>query len=395
MKNKEIENKRIAILTFFKSGNFGGELQAYALQKVLREYGYNVEVLHQLRPNNKEFVHTGNFKPIYNPTDSKTKKSRVKGKIIANLTKIFNVFFGKNSRVRLQRFEDFEKKHINLTSKVFTSFDDLYSSKLDYDVYIVGSDQVWNYEYVFSPEPYFLTFANENALKISYAASIGHSSLPDEVIPFYKKWLESFNSISLRESQGVDIVKSITEKEAITVLDPTLLIPKNDWLKFFDLKCTQSNEKYLLIYILVESTYVFEKAREIANHLNLKIKRVVPRSWSRQNYSDIENIYDAGPIEFIDLFANASFVLTNSFHGTAFSVNFNIPFYSIPKRTKKTNSRFINLLNLVGLQDRIVYDGEERDLLLSLMEIDFATANDRLEIEKSKSLDFLNESINQ
>ncbi|WP_353120215.1 polysaccharide pyruvyl transferase family protein [Myroides odoratus] len=395
MKNKEIENKRIAILTFFKSGNFGGELQAYALQKVLREYGYNVEVLHQLRPNNKEFVHTGNFKPIYNPTDSKTKKSRVKGKIIANLTKIFNVFFGKNSRVRLQRFEDFEKKHINLTSKVFTSFDDLYSSKLDYDVYIVGSDQVWNYEYVFSPEPYFLTFANENALKISYAASIGHSSLPDEVIPFYKKWLESFNSISLRESQGVDIVKSITEKEAITVLDPTLLIPKNDWLKFFDLKSTQSNEKYLLIYILVESTYVFEKAREIANHLNLKIKRVVPRSWSRQNYSDIENIYDAGPIEFIDLFANASFVLTNSFHGTAFSVNFNIPFYSIPKRTKKTNSRFINLLNLVGLQDRIVYDGEERDLLLSLMEIDFATANDRLEIEKSKSLDFLNESINQ
>ena len=395
MKNQEIENKKIAILTFFKSGNFGGELQAFALQKVLRENGYNVEVLHQLRPNNKEFVQTGNFKPIYNPSDSKTKKSRIKGKIIANLTRIYNVFFGKNSRIRKQRFEKFEKEHINLTSKIFYSFDDLYASNLDYDVFIVGSDQVWNYEYVFSPEPYFLTFAKEGALKISYAASIGHSSLPEEVVPFYKEWLAAFDSISLRESQGVDIVKSITDKEAITVLDPTLLIPKVNWLEYFNIDSSRQKDNYLLIYILVESPYVFAKAREIASQLNLKIKRVVPRSWSRQNYSDIENIYDAGPIEFIELFANASFVLTNSFHGTAFSVNFNIPFYSIPKKTKKTNSRFINLLNLVGLQDRIVYDGDNRNLLENLLDIDFIGANHKLEIEKSKSLDFLYKSINK
>ncbi|WP_158210641.1 polysaccharide pyruvyl transferase family protein [Myroides phaeus] len=385
--------KKIAILTFFKSGNFGGELQAYALQKVLRESGYNVEVLHQLRPNNKEFIDTGNYKPIYSPQDKKTKSSRIKGKIVANVTKIYNGLFGKNARVRAKRFDEFERTHINLTPKVFYSFDDLYNSNLDYDIYVVGSDQVWNFEYIFSPEPYFLTFAQSGAKRVSYAASIGHSELPEEIKPFYKKWIDQFDSISLREQQGVDIVKSISDKEAITVLDPTLLIKKAEWVKYLGVDNLDKNEKYLLIYTLVESKYVFEKAFEIAKHLNLKIKRVVPRSWTREVYSNVENIFDAGPIEFIELFANASFVLTNSFHGTAFSVNFNIPFYSIPKKTKKTNSRFINLLKLVGLSDRIVYDGENRDVLNSI-EVDFSKANQKLDEERVKSLEFLYKSIN-
>ncbi len=386
-----MKNQKIAILTFFKSGNFGGELQAYALQKKLRVLGYDVEVLHQLRPVvSKDYVHTGNFTPIYVPTDNSTRRSKINRKIVKLVSQVHNIFFGRHARTRAKRFEQFEKEHINLTKRIFYSFDELYNENLGYDTYIVGSDQVWNFEYPFSPEPYFLTFAERHSKRISYAASIGHSKLPEEIAEKYKEWLKDFDFISTREEQAAQLVKEITGRSDVkTVLDPSLLIKKDEWKEYLKLEDVQTTgERYLLIYTLIESKHVFELAIQIANRLNLKIKRVIPRAWTRENYPEVENIFDAGPKEFVQLFMNASFVITNSFHGTAFSINFNVPFLSVPRTTKKTNSRFVNILKLTGLEARLIYDGESRPID-DLLTADFTTANEQLDNERKKAIQYL------
>jgi hypothetical protein len=383
--------KKIAILTFFKSGNFGGELQAYALQKKLRVLGYDVEVLHQLRPNNKEFVKTKNFLPIINLVDKVSKKNKINSFLSKKISSVASIVFNKRYRLRQDRFNDFEDNHINLTKKIFRSFDDLYDQKFDYDIFIVGSDQVWNYTNGFSPEPYFLTFVKNNAKKISYAASIGHSVIPDEIKGQYVNWFNNIDFISTREEQAEEIVKKLTDKEAITVLDPTFLIKKEEWLSYLPTK-EIINTPYLLIYTLVESPYIFKLAREIADKKKLKIVRVISQCWTREHPDGVKNIYDAGPIEFVSLFQHASFVLTNSFHGTAFSINFNIPFFSIPRKTKKNNSRFINILNQTNLSDRLIYDGDVFPTE-DKYDLDFNESNELLDMKRDFSLNFLVTSI--
>ena len=383
--------KKIAILTFFKSGNFGGELQAYALQKKLRVLGYDVEVLHQLRPNNKEFVKTKNFLPIINLVDKVSKKNKINSFLSKKISSVASIVFNKRYRLRQDRFNDFEDNHINLTKKIFRSFDDLYDQKFDYDIFIVGSDQVWNYTNGFSPEPYFLTFVKNNAKKISYAASIGHSVIPDEIKGQYVNWFNNIDFISTREEQAEEIVKKLTDKEAITVLDPTFLIKKEEWLSYLPTR-EIINTPYLLIYTLVESPYIFKLAREIADKKKLKIVRVISQCWTREHPDGVKNIYDAGPIEFVSLFQHASFVLTNSFHGTAFSINFNIPFFSIPRKTKKNNSRFINILNQTNLSDRLIYDGDVFPTE-DKYDLDFNESNELLDMKRDFSLNFLVTSI--
>ncbi len=383
--------KKIAILTFFKSGNFGGELQAYALQKKLRVLGYDVEVLHQLRPNNKAFVKTNNFLPIINLVDRVSKRNKMNSFISKKISSVAAIIFNKRYRLRNSRFNEFEHQHINLTKKIFRNFDELYQEKLDYDIFIVGSDQVWNYTNGFSPEPYFLTFVKNSAKKISYAASIGHAIIPEQIQEKYIKWFNNIDYISTREEHAEEIVNELTDKNAVTVLDPTFLIKKEEWLSYLPTK-KSIEAPYLLIYTLVESPYIFKLAREIAEKKNLKIVRVISQCWTREHPVGVKNIYDAGPIEFVSLFEHASFVLTNSFHGTAFSINFNIPFFSIPRKTKKNNSRFINILNQTNLSHRLIYDGDDFPKEENY-DLDFSEANLLLDKKRQFSLDFLLTSI--
>jgi hypothetical protein len=384
--------KKIGILTFFKSGNFGGELQAYALQKKLRMLGYDVEVLHQLRPMNKEFILTPSFKPIIQLADKVSKRNRLNNQISKFITILANVLFYRRYNIRRKKFDSFETRQMNLSKKMFTSFDDLYSTKHDYDVFIVGSDQVWNFTNGFSPEPYFLTFVEKNKKKISYAASFGHSQIPVEIQSLYKSWLSALDFISTREIEGEKIVKDLTTKNVTTVLDPTFLLTKEEWKNNISI-IDKPRTNYLLIYTLVESPYIFSLARKIAKQKKLKIIRVISKSWTHELYFGVKNIYTAGPEEFVSLFMNATFVLTNSFHGTAFSINFNIPFYTIPRKNKKNNSRITSILKLSNLESRLLYDGDPIPTDFEPSNY-FQGVNEILENLRMHSMDFLNKSIN-
>ena len=161
-----------------------------------------------------------------------------------------------------------------MTKRKFYNFDSLYVADWSlFTHFIVGSDQVWNFENPFSPEPYFLTFVPETAKKISYAASLGHKILPNIVAKKYKQWLANFDSISLREQEGAELISRLLKKDVKCVLDPTLLLSKQEWYDKFDL-VNENVEKYVLVYVLVHSDYSINLAKYIASKLDLKVKLI-------------------------------------------------------------------------------------------------------------------------
>lgn len=381
--------KRIAILTFLHAYNYGAELQCFALQYKLHLLKYEVEVIDLYRPMNKEFVKSNNYKQIFIFKDRRTLRRKVNIFIMHSLSNLLRLIYRKRSKNRKRLFYGFHEKNTNLTKRKFYNFDSLYVADWSlFTHFIVGSDQVWNFENPFSPEPYFLTFVPETAKKISYAASLGHKILPNIVAKKYKQWLANFDSISLREQEGAELISRLLKKDVKCVLDPTLLLSKQEWYDKFDL-VNENVEKYVLVYVLVHSDYSINLAKYIASKLDLKVKLIAVSVWSPYaGKRGIEILYNVGPKEFIELFANASFVVTNSFHGTAFSVNFNKPFYSTPRSKNLVNSRFTSLLNKVGLADRLLYDGSEFPSKI-ITDIDFESVNMRLEKERQHSLSYL------
>lgn len=385
---------KIGIVTFVHAYNYGAELQCFALQRKLRNLGYDCEVLDIYRPIDPQYKETAEskerFKQLYSHNSSADLKAKIHMRVSRVLSSILNIIFHRRFIVRANNFSEFHNKYTKLSNHTYTNFLELYSAELPYTHLIVGSDQVWNYMNKFSVEPFFLTFDNK-AKKISYAASIGHADIPQEIQPFYKKWSAEFSAISLREDRGVEIMKSITGRDDITcVLDPTLLLTKQEWCNSLNIS-ERINEKYILIYLLSMSPFSIALAKQIAKEKGYIIKMVSTAAISLNKDKEIMYYDGVSPRTFVELFSSASFVITNSFHGTAFAVNFNIPFYSTTRKSKRYNSRFISLLQKTNLIDRLLY--EEDALGMISTDVDFKKCNLTLTLERLHSLNFIDNSL--
>jgi hypothetical protein len=375
---------KIGIITILNVNNYGAELQASALNIKLRDLGYNNEIINYLYYKNSDYKTEKSSRPIVKVSII----TNIKGTILKWLD-IYNKFtHPQNTKIRKKKFEDFHAQNTNI-SKPYKSFSELYNSKMDYDVYIVGSDQVWNPNTRTSINPYFLTFAPKDKKKISFASSFGVGSLNRDFYPVYKKCFESLDFISCREASGVDIIDDITGRKATQVVDPTLLLTKPEWeSKMVPYK---ANEPYILMYILTYSPYITNLALEIQKQTGYKIIRVCFNSINKEKDSSILNIVDAGPAEFIGLYAGASFVLTNSFHGSIFSLIFEKPFYTIIPSSKSNNARQENLLKIVNLENRLIKEGGP--FPKGSISIDFSFVRKELSRQRIKSIEFLQESI--
>lgn len=257
-----------------------------------------------------------------------------------------------------QRIANFNSFHQHNTrfSKLYKSMKDLYTDTPIYDVYMVGSDQVWNPNASSSIEPYFLTFAPHSALTVSYASSFGVSKIENNSIANrIKLGLSSIKTISVRESSGVNLVKELTGRTAQLVCDPTLLLNKSEWTMFMK-PVSNMPQRYVLIYQLSESDAIVKLATRIGKQEQIPVYRICKRAFKVKKDKGVVNILNAGPSEFLSLITNASFIITNSFHGTAFSINFDVPFYTVVSAKKKNNNRMESLLDYVGLGKRIVKD---------------------------------------
>ena len=366
--------KTVGIITIQKCNNFGADLQAYALGAKLRSMGYdaeNIDYLFYKHPQHKGGRLESPVLPI-------SIKNRVKESLYPILSFVKDI---KNIKRRLDQYKRFTSWFTTnvKTSREYRSVNSLYDDPPCYDVYMVGSDQVWNPRLCSNIKPYFLDFVPKGAKCISYASSFGVSELTGPVFYKYKQWLKKFTAIGLREKSGERIVKAMAiDAEVANVLDPTLLLSSEEWTKVAIEPDEKPNRKYLLLYDLISSNETVTLAKR----------------WARQNDWQVVRIGDGGygPGEFLWLFAHAEAVITNSFHGTAFSILNRCPFYTVIPIGMTNANRIESLLASLGLNDRIVKacDCEQIDLNIS---IDWDAVFKQLDKLREHSKNFLLESI--
>lgn len=375
--------KKIGITTIVRVNNYGAELQAYATQKVLQDLGYDAEIIDYLFYKHPRHIATKQSRPLF-PMGIKKMMAEF---LYPHITRIKQVFQNNDAQKRREaRFDAFHKNNTRF-SEEYRSIEDLFRAKMSYDVYMVGSDQVWNPGIYSSLDPYFLKFVPAGKRKISYASSFGVSELPAVAYDYYRKSLQELDAISVRESHAVDQVKNLSGKDAYWVVDPTLLIRAEDW-RSVAIAPALVPERYVLLYELTPCPYLKALAEHIATLKKCSVVRITKDSNSVESKGNIINMTDAGPSEFLYLFSRAEFVVTNSFHGTAFSANFSRPFFVVAPARKHNNSRQQSLLNLLGLSDRLLKEGA---LLPAEAQthMDFSVANERLEEARKRSLEYL------
>lgn len=334
---------KIALITIHNANNYGAVLQAYATKKVLSQYGE----VSTIDYDNKFLNH---HLDIFRFDMS-----------IHGIKMLVHDILRLPYRLKaIGRFKNFMKSNMNLTQKL-TANELMQGKAGKFDIYLCGSDQIWNPEIV-SVEKcidpiFFLSFVPKGARKLSYASSTGHHYYTDKEKKEVKEMLKDFSMISTRESDGVEKLSEILpDREIHHVLDPTLLLSKEEWLEALDIKPTKPREKYILVYSVPRTKLIRKAIDYYADKLNMKIVAIDQMLFPLSKKIDI-HIKDAGPKEFIELFLNANFVITDSFHGTCFAVNFGKPFVSVS--AGKRANRIVSLLSLFGINERLVNNGEE------------------------------------
>lgn len=315
------------ILTFQSAYNFGAVLQAYALQNYIEEEFGETKILNY-QP--KCIIESYNI-----PSLKKFIKNPKHG--------IFKVIQAIVFKGKYKKIDEFREK-FKLTE--YYNEISIKNANINVDNCIVGSDQVWNYEIINNDGTFFLDFI-KGANKISYAASFGNESIPLERQEWYKEQLNNINFISVREEMGAKIVKRLNERNAEVLIDPVFLLDANRWKEIIK---KNNKERYVLVYKITKEVKLLEFAKKLSKLTGLKIKYVpndLKKMISGEYYLNI------GPSEWLDLIYNAEYVVTNSFHGTAFSIIFNKKFFvEAAQKANGTTSRIYNLLRMFDLEDR-------------------------------------------
>ena len=346
---------KIGILTFHCAHNYGAVLQCYATQEFLKNKGYNVEII-DYRP---QFLLTP-----YRIIDKNRFISRnliyfVKKTIIESLMLFFRY-------KRWYGFESFIRNKLNLSSKVHNKNIPDY-----YDIYIIGSDQIWNPKITKGFDNiYFADFPfNKGKRKyLTYAASMEIQCLSNEQKIYLSNALKSFDQITVREKNLCELLQPLTSKKIHQVIDPTLLINSSIWEEMV----TQPliNNKYVLVYQVREN----ERTMQIANDIAKQIGGIVIETVAWLNRGCFKNKYQtASPEMFLRLIKHATCIVTTSFHGTAFSVIFNKPFYTLLLNDGR-DSRSLSLLESLGLSERAISIED----VPTFSSVDFSEANIKL-----------------
>lgn len=379
---------KIGILTQPLHNNYGGILQAYALQKILKDLGH--EVLTVDLPFRKTY---------YQKTRELGGRIYRKYLLRQNNISIFHDHPSKKEQVIInQHIRKFINDNISLTEHIpfVEKIDRL--KKYNFDVYVVGSDQVWRPRYSPGIPTFFLDFIeNEyNIKKIAYAASFGTENweMKSTLTVKCAKLLQQFNAVSVRELSGVELCKKYFGISASHVLDPTLLLQKKDYIDLIDKDNIPHRYKTLTLYLLDQTAEKKAIIENIHNHLHLEINSVMPeRKYSKQNRKDIDKCVYPPVTQWIRGFLDAEFVITDSFHGTIFAILFNRPFITIGNK-KRGMARFNSLLNFFNLTDRLILPGDEVDIEKIMKPINYTLIEEILFKEKEKSFLFLSGSLN-
>ncbi len=330
--------KKMSVITSYYICNYGSVLQAYATKLFFEQIGYEVEFVNYIRENVRNRI-------IINPKWSSKKKKKA----------IYKLYQKIDTNKKKKVFERYIAKHLQLSAE-YPSKNELYKNPPEADVYCVGSDQMWNSEYNDGILPeVFLDYAPSGSKKISFSSSMGMSVYSKEDLYQMKTYLENFLFISVREKEAVDILSKAGVKNIQLFLDPTLLIPAQTWINVMSLKKRKKN--YILIYQLNDNPKMLHFAIKLAEKNNLQIIQIT--YYMFQKIKGVHCIYCPKVCEFLSLFYHAEYVVTDSFHGTAFSINLNKKFYAF--NPPKYNSRIKSILDITGLNTRLIDKTDEVD----------------------------------
>lgn len=334
---KGIVSMKLSCLTFHDSSNYGAVLQTYALQTFLTSMGHEYEVINYSNAEKRKF-------------DSLTGRNRELS-LPLYLYKLAELPL---EAYKKQKFQSFSDRYLNKTPRFYT-MEELRNYAKNRDAIVVGSDQVWNASMIRQDSAYFLKFT-EKRKKLSYAASLGVSKVTDSQRRFYEEMLADFDRIAVREQSGAKLIEEISGKAAEVVLDPTLLLTREDWGKI----CSPVPDRpYIFAYILRHDPKVQDFLKKLQKQTGLPV-RYVTRGYVSALRDGATCV--PSPEEWVSQIMNAEYVVTTSFHGTAFSVNFKRTFFTFVDGdiTNGTNSRQVDFLRSVGLESRLnpSYPGE-------------------------------------
>lgn len=357
---------KICTITCHNALNHGARLQAYALTFYLRKQGHEVEVI-DYRPDYMDFRERVWFWP---------------GLSIKQWAKLFLQLQQRIDTCCRQRcFADFSDAYLPRTKEVYHKIEDLQENPPLADVYIAGSDQIWNTSFRNGTDvAYYLDFGTSKTKRVSYAASFATLSLVEGTEHFVREHLLLFDKISVREQSGLDILSSLGF-QGMVVSDPVFLLSAEEWDE--TLGCTDMDEDYILVYDFMGSGAIKQIAKRLAKLFRCKIYSIGSR---RLRYAD-KNFTQSAPNVFVELIRNARCVVSNSFHGTVLAMIYHRDFFVV-NREDGLNDRMADLLRRYNLSSRMI-DAEVSDVEFG-ERISYSIVDKILQSHIQKSKDFLN-----
>ena len=395
--------KKVGILSlYYRNPNCGAQLQALALCKIINKMGYDAEQI------------------CYDASNTQSKRNKIEKKIKQlGLFKFFllivkkfvhRIFIANSTYTKKsnQVFHDFEKTvpHSNI---IYTT-KNIHESLNNYDIFVCGSDQVWNWSCTTIDENtntegctqpldvYMLKFAPEKK-KIAYAASIACPFIPDNLKEYYKENINQIDYVSIREKDSLNLFDKSVQSKITAVLDPTLLLSSEAWSHILSLNNSKRYSKYIFCYFLDPSKEDRNAIRRISKLLNMPII-IHPNINNRihsydKGIADFED-YGMGPKEFVQYIKNADLVLTNSFHASVFSMQFHTPFYIFKRESKVSmHSRLTSFVKEYHFEKRILKYSFENKELSNYLDIDWLFSDEQLSKNRELSYLWLNKALEE
>ncbi len=366
---------RAGLITFHFAHHYGAQLQALATMKAVQALGHDCQIIDYRLP------HTTRTNQLF-------KKSASVRAVAADAHTALH--YGSFQR-RFRRFEAFVAEEMALSPRRYTSVEQLRAQAPEYDVYVAGSDQIWN-PYIFADrqfDPAFLLDFGGAVRRIAYAPSLGVPTLPEDKAAELRRYLAPFSALSVREKRGQVLLREAAGRDARVVLDPTLLLNGEDWGALAN--PTRRTGPYILCYFVSDPGEAAPYALALSRKTGWPIVQLAGAR--RKIDGAAELVFDAGPREFLALFRDAAAVVTNSFHGAAFSLQFRKNFFtsmSPKERAQPTFSRIYSLLSRLGCADRIIGLDDTAPLEARM---DYDKVYERLEAERADSLAYLKAAL--
>ena len=371
---------KICVITLHTVNNYGSVLQTYATQKILEQMGHSVQVIDYWRASNQldakvnDLLHHKKLKPFYKILQNSVVRSSV--------TKLCEM----KAISDHEPFEKFLNQRVHL-SRRYNDYAELEANPPEADVYITGSDQVWNSIWNNGFErAYYLEFVPDSKKKIAFSASIGRERIDDWEIEPMRASLSRYQAISMREESGVHLLRDKLGIDASLTLDPTLMLPGSQWLELCRKKRIME-DAYILVYQLNNNWKMDQYIEQLASRYGLKILRL---TYGRGNKSQVgRKLVRPSVEEFLGAFAGAECVVTDSFHATSFALNLGIDFISIPP--EKFSVRIKDILQLTHTESRLLSDYENFEIYNETT--DYDKVQNVLENMRMQSLHFLTQAL--